>query len=786
MKDPKTKTPTSYTGTSSGYGYGGSGSSGYGGAGYGGYGAGGYGAGGYGGGNYGYGGAAYGGGGYYYGYGSQGGYGANDSPGRSFRDYLLILRERIWIFVITFLIIFLGVALFSVSQQNLYQTSAKVHILRDEMEIFEGPDVYPNTIQSGDDFNTQLQVLRSGDLVTRVAERIRGEREEQLVGPYRITNASASATEILASNLKVRPVRQTFVVEVGFEHPDPSIARDVSNFYAEEFINYNVRLNIDTAMSMVEDLRVRVENQRERVEEIRNEIADYTERTGRLSLEEANNIERSALQQMNSQKVAAEAARDNAQSNWELIQEARASGRPLYEVPSIGGSTRVQSLVTQLQQHRIAIADLRQLYRDSHPKLMAALEKEAKIQEELDVAMEDVATQIELTYQTGQEQYEKASRRLAQKEREILDLSREAVEYRSLQDRLGVAESLFSAMEMRLREQTARATLTGPNARIIDRARLPGRPFHPNHFMNLAFGAVFGGGAGVGLVLAIGLMDDRIKSAYDIETAVGLPLLGIVPRIKRMNSSEKAQAVASNRERRITESFRAIHSALRVNEAAKAARIMLVTSTSPSEGKSFVVTNLALTFAVHGERTLVLDCDLRMPNIGKSISLPEETRGVTQVFMQEASVKDVIVRDVYPNLDVLTAGRRSDNPTQIFTSSMFEQMIDELADRYDRIIIDSPPIAAVSDVLTLLPFVDGVLYVVKFNAVKRKTARNQVRRILESNTPVFGAVLNQISTAVASYYYSGYYSKSYSSYYGKNAPTPEEDESLENAENEKL
>lgn len=133
------------------------------------------------------------------------------------------------------------------------------------------------------------------------------------------------------------------------------------------------------------------------------------------------------------------------------------------------------------------------------------------------------------------------------------------------------------------------------------------------------------------------------------------------------------------------------------------------------------------------------------------------------------------MKGFYPNLDVLPTGGVSKNPTKALTSHQFEALLAELRDRYDRIIIDTPPLAAVSDALSLLPLVDGALYVIKFNAVKRKTAMMNVRRLWESNTPVFGAILNNVSGSVSSYYYSHYSDTTYQNYYIRN----QEDESEE-------
>ena len=226
----------------------------------------------------------------------------------------------------------------------------------------------------------------------------------------------------------------------------------------------------------------------------------------------------------------------------------------------------------------------------------------------------------------------------------------------------------------------------------------------------------------------------------------------------------KAQAVASNVDRHVTETFRSIHSALKLSDQSKNAKIILTTSTVPGEGKSFVSSNLSLTFANHGEKTLLLDCDLRLPNVARSLQIENEI-GLLDYVENGVSLDEGIVKEVYPNLDVLSTGGKSKNPTQVLNSSQFETMFAVLRDRYDRIVVDSPPLAAVSDALNLLPLVDGIIYVIKFNTVKRKTAVLNVRRLWESNTPVYGAILNNITSTLSSYYYSNYTDKAYQDYY---------------------
>ena len=209
----------------------------------------------------------------------------------------------------------------------------------------------------------------------------------------------------------------------------------------------------------------------------------------------------------------------------------------------------------------------------------------------------------------------------------------------------------------------------------------------------------------------------------------------------------------------------AVSGSEKIGENSKNAQVLLVTSTTPSEGKTFVSTNLALAYAMHGERVLVLDADLRLPNVGSSLGLSGDKRGLVRYIEGEITLDEAIVRDVRPNFDVLQVGAYCKNPTQVINSEKFREMIEELKTRYSRIIIDTPPIGAVSDVLNLLPLCDGVVYTVRFNTVRRSMVRDNLRRIQESKVPIFGAVMNQMRRETARYYVSSGQYGAYSRYY---------------------
>lgn len=721
-------------------------------------------------GGYGYG-YGYSSGGGNYGYGSYGygGYGGSEQvPQRSLKDYMLIFRERIWWLIVSFFIVFSGALLYTFNKTKVYTAVAVVRLLRDDPSAMGASvELAQNQIRGAEDLNTQISLLQSSKIIQGVERRMSDEQRKKFLFPYEGAfsfTGPLTPSEILGKYRRIIPQRMSLMVNVAYTHPEPEIAADVANLFAEEFINYNLTENIDASMVAVEGLRIRADQQKERVEEIELKLAEYREKHNAVSLDSQENIAREQLGTLNQIKLTAKNDYDQLDTKWNMIENYKREERNLWELSFIAEQSRVASLLESISSTRIEISSYSKRYREKHPIMIQFLQRLQESEIELEEAVENSVNKSYAAYIEAKSNFELSSQRLAEKESELIRLSKTRVEYNTLLRDLDVQQSFFQALNSRMTQEKAQVSLKEANARIVDKAFAPLRHSSPNIAVNLAVG-VFGGLAvGGGLVFLVAFLDDRVKSAFDIEGTIGLPLLGVIPRIKKLDSSTKAQAVAANVDRHVTETFRTIHSSLKLNDESKNAKIILATSTVPSEGKSFVSSNLALTFANHGERTLLLDADLRLPNIASSLQL-ENDLGMLDHIEKGISLDEVIISEVYPNLDVLPTGGKSKSPTQVLVSAQFEAMLADLRDRYDRIVIDSPPLAAVSDALNLLPFIDGIIYVIKFNTVKRKTAVANVRRLWESNTPVFGAILNNITTSLSSYYYSQYSDKAYQDYY---------------------
>lgn len=708
-------------------------------------------------------------GGYYYGEGYGSGYGdGGNTPSRSLSDYLLILRERIWWLVVSVFVVFLGFALYTFNAPKVYRAVASVEILREKDRVFQIEDIVRQEVANAEDFNTQIKILESLNIIQAVDDRLKGSQRNRFLAPYErgldaTLRGTRSVAEILMQNRGIAPVRLSLVVNILYSHPDPEIAATVANYFAEEFIDFNRNKQIEGSLRAVDDLRSQADQQLAKIKEMEMRLADFKEKYDTLSVERSQDIDNQQLISLNERLELDKKAFDEATTLVQQIENAKAAGNPLWELSFIANGMQVADLLNKISLNKIEIASLSKKYREKHPVMIAAMQQLTSTEQELARAVNTAMATIQNEFQRAKANFENSQARLTQKQRELIELDRIRPEYNALVRDLDVSKELYNHYFSRLQQAAVKVTTEGQTARIIDRAIQPIRPFKPNIPMNLTIGLVLGVGVGLGLVFLLAVMDDKVKSSYDIESILGIPLVGIVPHIFSVDPHEKARIAAEGHDKHAVEAFRSIHSTLKLNEESRNAKVILTTSTIPSEGKTFVSTNMTITLAAHGERTVIVDADLRMPNVAKGLDIDAKV-GVISYLNNEAELDDIIIKDCMPNMDIIPAGGNTKSPTQLLSSERFTNLVHELRLRYDRVIIDTPPIATVSDALNILPLVDGVLLVIRFNTVKRKTAQVNIRRLKESNVPIFGAVLNNLNTHVAGYYYSHYYDKSYKSY----------------------
>jgi len=711
---------------------------------------------------------------YGHGYGHGDGIGEDDDDsgsgdGLNLRHYLLMLLERKWYALAVFLVTLVASAVYTFQLTPIYSGVVTVQMLKRGAQVIRTPDIMESMVASESDFNTQMRVLESLSMAQSVAARLTPEEVKLLVSTGKANEAETpSAVSVIFGGRRVIPQRMTLILNIQFQHSNPKMAARIANLYASEYIAYNSRLRTDESLKAVDELKDRAEQQRKRVDEMANALQTYRQRGNLLSLMQSKDIVTERLKTLSGMATQTGVRLKEGEVRWNQIQEWTKSQRDLTELPFIASQSKVSQLVLQLTPQKMAVTQLRDRYGPKHPRLIDAVNSLAQTTIELRSALATAASSIKSEYENARQNDEEARKALAAQEQKSLELDKSSVEYDNLNRDFRVNEQLLESMLAKMREAAVTGTIETDSARIIDRAFEPGTPISPKVGSNLVVGAL--GGLGLGIVFAIFLsaINDRVRSLFDIEKIVGLPLIGIIPKLDRLEQPDKAQVVANGTDRPAIEAFLSLYSNLRISEESKNAKLILITSTLPGEGKSFIATNLALTFASQGQRTAIVDCDLRKPNIQRLFRLPA-TKGVADYCLGAASLDEIIGKNVQPNFDVIIVGSRAKNPIQLLNSKQFEALTGELAKRYDRVVFDSPPLGAVSDALNILPLMDGALYAVRYNMVKRGNAQACVKRLASVHVPIFGAVMNATTSGAASTYY-GESKKQYEGYYSDERP----------------
>lgn len=688
------------------------------------------------------------------------------------RRWWVMVLERKWYALAAFVVIVAGVSAYTFLSTPIYAGQVTVQVLKHGSQVMRVADVVDSNITSEPDFNTQIKVLESLTILQNVANRLTPDELRLLLEPYKShAGEPPSPASIIYHNRQIIPQRLSLMTAIEFRHPNPKIAARVANLIAVEYIAYNSRLRVEESLKAVDDLKDRADQQRKRVDEIANSLLAFRQRGNLISLVQSKDIVTEKLKALNMMGTQTNAHLKEAEVKWNQVQEWTKAGRSLSELPFITSQAKVGQLLVQVTTQKLSVTQLRDRYKDKHPRLIEAVNALNQTEQELQASLATAAESIKAEYENAVQTDEGARKALADQETKSLEIDKYAVEYDNLNRDFRVNEQLLESMMSRMRETSVTSSIETESARIIDRAYEPGNPVSPKVFFNLTLGVLAGLVAGFSVAFLIATLDDRIKTISAVETLVDLPLLGVIPEVKRMDQPDKAQIVSNGSDPAIVEAFLSLYSNLRINDESRNARLILVTSTLPSEGKSFITTNLGLTFASQGQRTVIVDCDLRKPNVERSFRL-QTTAGVISYCLQGSALDDIIVKNVHPYLDIISTGGRAKNPIQLFNSKEFETLVVELSKRYDRVLFDTPPLGAVSDALNILPLMDGAIYTIHFNRVRRKAAQQCTRRLLAVNVPVFGAVMNGMNTGITGDYYMENNSKLFKEYYNPGGEPP--------------
>ncbi len=710
-------------------------------------------------------------------------------------DYLLILRKHQWLILTFLLTVVTLVSIATFKMKPVFEATARIEIERDT------PSVLPFQNMSSDSefedlqnyIETQSKVLQSDTLAMDTIRSTNLMNDPAFGGVpgghaqlpiLSSTSAPIMRPGILGAfegSLSVKLVPNTRLLDVTFEATDPQLAARVLNAHLENFKQQNFKSHLTSSNDASGFLNGELDDTRQKFEAAEEKRLKYERENQIWTVDEKQNITTQKLSEIDKELTEAQSDRIKKQADYEL-----ASKGDIDSVPSIRESTQIQSLSTkQSELRQNYIAETSRLG-PNYPTVKVLQEQIKNIDTLIANEKQNILGRIEQEYHTALQREQLLTNALDKQKAEANQMAEKLVEYNILIRDAESNKQMYDGLSQKLKEAGISAGLHPSNIRIIDPAMVPSGPSRPNRARNVLMAFLVGLVGGLGLAFLRQYMDNTVKTPDDIERLAKLPSLAVVPafgsldgakrsRMSKLLNSASANGKDMNVElvsysmpqSQVSEAFRSLRTSLLLSQAEHPPQVILVTSALPREGKTTAAVNLAVTLAQLGDRTLLIDGDLRKPGVTRALSLPEGKYAGLSSYLAGVSSLDLVTvpHPVIPNLCVVPTGPVPPNPADLLSSARMHQAIQELRHEYKFIVVDSPPVMAATDAVILSVLVDGVLLVVRSGETP-KEAFTRMRDLLSGvKCRMLGVLLNAVDSSAPDYYYSyRYYPYSYGGY----------------------
>jgi succinoglycan biosynthesis transport protein ExoP len=677
------------------------------------------------------------------------------------RHYMHVVMERRWLAISAFLVVMVLTGIYLAQSTKIYMASARIQINRESENPLNMREVNVDSRFELDYLQTQYKNLQRRTLIQQVVDKL------SLTNDDRYAKAADIVSAVLA-DVTIAPVRLSRLVDVKVEHSDPRRAQLIANTIAQTFIDENLKQKLNSSINALSWLQTQETTTAGQVKESEDALQVYRTEHNEISLEDSENLVRQGLFTAKNELSRAHIETLQAEDNLAEIDNLIASGKPLDSIPQVRDNPVIIRDKQELALREAGLASWLQRYREKHPTIIAARAEIKRLEEEIKQEAESTLQTMRNSLEILRRKEEGLIANVEQETKKQQELNALRIEYDALKRDAENSKTIHSNVLVRSRETELMSKLSANNMFLSDPAPYPRGPVKPKVTLTLLLGIFGGVMAGVGLAFFVNYLDDSIKSQDDVENTLGLPFLGYVPNIKTNSVVERDLQAHSHPQSNAAEGFRTIRATLSLTHKPEKLRLVSITSTIPSEGKSLVASNVAIVSAQTGLRTLLVDADLRRPSVHKAYQLHSPV-GLSAFLTGETSnLEDITHKSEVPNLDVICCGSVPSNPSELIGSARMKTFLELVAGKYDRVVLDCPPISAVSDPLVISAHSDGIIFVTKFNKIRREHARRSVQRIQNAGIHIMGVVINDIDfEGKDSYYYSYYYyqNRYYASHY---------------------
>jgi succinoglycan biosynthesis transport protein ExoP len=694
--------------------------------------------------------------------------------------YLRILMRRKLIVLLVLAGVIGAGWLWLQQQVPVYRATAKVIIYSEPPRIFQN---VRDVVELGAPrdfrgqmafFETQYRIIRSTDVAEAVLDREGLWNDRHLLGFDRVEGLSEADIQkrianihqptLLAGRINVRPVPNSMLVQIDFDDSDPAFAQRLVNAVAYAYRDTNVRYKKKIVEEATEDLRKATDQKKNDVKSAEEALRAFEKQHNVGSIEAQKAAIDERMKRLNNELTELRIQRNALEAKWKSLSRYAKGGDPFkVQNAALLDNEVIRLLKQQLVSVEAELAQLKARYLEKHPDVVAREQQAASLtaiaRREIQNIAESVRRQLDESA-SAEAGLVAGLEAVRVEQQAISDI---ALEYARMQEARTTVKETEQLFSKRLSEMSEASRFEGNNVRVLEEAIQPGAPISPRRMIVLAGSVLLGFILAFAFALLVDYADATVKDWRDIEERLGQKVLGVIPVIggraqKHLTPEERRERdlyIHANPTSPAAEASRSLRTNLLFMASTRRLDVLLVTSASPSEGKSMMATHIATSVAASGSRVLLVEADMRRPRLAGSFGVDDRV-GLSSALVGNDSIDRYTQRSPIANLDVMTCGPIPPNPAELLHTQRFLDILSEMKQRYDTVIFDSPPLLPVSDALIIAQQVGGVLVVVRAGQTSRHALRHALRGLRGVQAPVLGVVLNYLSPKKGGGYGYGY------------------------------
>jgi succinoglycan biosynthesis transport protein ExoP len=713
-----------------------------------------------------------------------------------------VIRKRRWTVLTALFVVFAGVLVGSLKEKPVYRAKALIEIDKENPSVANPQEMFQLDEVTDAYLETQYKVLASDDLAERVIHQLSLDRKPEFLPsafplPWRANTVPTippptdsvavpdlSVREAVLTSfqdrLDIRPIRRSRAVELRFESQDPELAARAVNAVAENYMQKNLEARWDATQKASDWLSLQMKDLKARLEKSEDDRQKYALDNGLLYLESGKGDEESIVNQgvreVQDELTRAEADRMEKESIFRLIQSGDYSS-----LPGVFDSKLLQDLTMRLADLERAHAQLAATFTEAYPKVKETQSQIDEIQSSLERERWRAAQKISNDYFAALRREKLVRQAFAQKRAEANQIAEKSVQYGILSREVDTNRGLYEGLLQRLKEAGVSAGLNASNIRIVDPGTVPYKPIAPNYPLNLGLATFLGLGLGISVAFLKEHLDQTIRYSEDVFQFLGVPVLGFIPTMSALNGRKGKSLAPGSRElilglagekpvpagaliddRRasdlgnhkgsaFSEAFRELRTSVILSASGRFTNSILVTSSQPGEGKTTVAVNLAYSLAQLGQPVLLVDADMRRPNIQKYF--PQRGSRLSSYLAGQGAWQEMVYPTSISRLYVLHCGPVPENPSELLSSDRMRALIQESMATYRFVILDSPPLLNRADSRILGSMVGATILVVKGGETPRQVVQYAESQARSVGTNLIGVVLNNLDSSLNDYSY---------------------------------